>query len=206
MIKYIFSYLSEEVPRRLPQLLFGLVLCGIGLAIAYEANLGLSPWDVFHDGFGKILGIPIGRAGVLTGFIVLIAWIPLKQKPFIGTIINILIIGNTQDIFIYLIPTPESLFIRHLFLYAATIIFATGVGIYIGAGLGPGPRDGIMTGMARLGMRIGAVRIGIDFSAFYIGVLMGGSYGYGTIVAVIATGPIVQYTLKKFDKGAIYTL
>ena len=72
MIKYIFSYLSEEVPRRLPQLLFGLVLCGIGLAIAYEANLGLSPWDVFHHGFGKILGIQIGRAGVLTGFIVFV--------------------------------------------------------------------------------------------------------------------------------------
>ena len=95
---------------------------------------------------------------------------------------------------------------QHIYLYVATLIFATGVGLYIGAGLGPGPRDGIMTGLARLGISIRAARIGIDFTAFFIGVLMGGSYGYGTVVMVIAVGPIVQYTLKKFDKGTIHSL
>ena len=206
MVRYLPSYFNEDVASRLPQLFSGLILCGIGLAIAYEARLGLNPWDVFHDGFSKLLGIPIGRAGVLTGFIVLIGWIPLKQKPFIGTIINILTIGNIQDIAIYLIPTPESIYVRHLYLYIATMIFAVGVGLYIGAGLGPGPRDGIMTGLARLGMSIRAARIGIDFSAFIIGVLLGGAYGYGTIVMVITVGPIVQYTLRKFDKGVIFSL
>ena len=206
MARYLPSYFNGDVASRLPQLFSGLILCGIGLAIAYEARLGLNPWDVFHDGFSKLLGIPIGRAGVLTGFIVLIGWIPLKQKPFIGTIINILTIGNIQDIAIYLIPTPESIYVRHLYLYIATMIFAVGVGLYIGAGLGPGPRDGIMTGLARLGMSIRAARIGIDFSAFIIGVLLGGTYGYGTIVMVITVGPIVQYTLRKFDKGVIFSL
>ncbi len=206
MIKRILTNLHEEVPSRFPQLFFGLILCGAGLAIAYEARLGLNPWDVFHDGFGQLLGIPIGRAGVLTGFIVLIAWIPLKQKPFIGTILNILTIGNTQDIVIYLIPTPESIYIRHIYLYIATVLFATGVGLYIGAGLGPGPRDGIMTGLAKLGISIRSARIGIDFTAFMTGVLLGGSYGYGTIVMVLAVGPIVQYTLDRFDKGSLYSL
>jgi uncharacterized membrane protein YczE len=206
VIKYISSYFNGDVPKRLPQLFSGLILCGVGLALAYEANLGLNPWDVFHDGLSKILDIPIGRAGVLTGLIVLIAWIPLRQKPFIGTIINIFTIGNTQDVAIYLIPSPQSLFIRHIYLYIATMIFAIGVGLYIGAGLGPGPRDGIMTGLARLGLSIRAARIGIDFTAFFIGVLMGGSYGYGTLVMVIAVGPIVQNTLRKFDKGALYSL
>jgi len=206
VVKYISSYFNGDVPSRIPQLFSGLILCGIGLAIAYEARLGLNPWDVFHDGFSKLLGIPIGRAGVLTGFIVLIAWIPLKQKPFIGTIINILTIGNVQDIVIHLLPTPESIYVRHIYLYIATIIFSTGVGLYIGAGLGPGPRDGIMTGLAKLGISIRAARIGIDFTAFIIGVLLGGTYGYGTIVMVIAVGPIVQYTLRKFDKGVIFSL
>jgi len=206
MIRNIFTDFNKEIPKRLPQLFFGLILCGIGVAIAYEAGLGLNPWDVFHDGLSKIYDIPIGRCGVLTGFIVLLAWIPLKQKLFIGTIINIFTIGNVQDLFIYIIPKPTSPIMQHIYLYTATAIFATGVGLYIGAGLGPGPRDGIMTGFARLGLSIRAARIGIDFTAFFIGVLMGGSYGYGTVVMVIAVGPIVQYTLKKFDRGTIYSL
>ena len=198
--------MNKQALQRLPQLLLGLVLCGSGLGIAYEANLGLNPWDVFHDGFSKLLGIPIGRAGVLTGFIVLACWIPLKQKPFVGTLINILTIGNTQDLVIYILPTPESLITRHLYLYLATIIFALGVGIYIGAGLGPGPRDGLMTGISRLGPSIRTTRIGIDFTAFFIGVLMGGSFGYGTIIMVIFVGPIVQISMKRFNKGDLYSL
>ena len=198
--------MNKQALQRLPQLLLGLVLCGSGLGIAYEANLGLNPWDVFHDGFSKLLGIPIGRAGVLTGFIVLACWIPLKQKPFVGTLINILTIGNTQDLVIYILPTPESLVTRHVYLYLATIIFALGVGIYIGAGLGPGPRDGLMTGISRLGPSIRTTRIGIDFTAFVIGVLMGGSFGYGTIIMVIFVGPIVQISMKKFNKGDLYSL
>ena len=198
--------MNKQILERLPQLMFGLFLCGFGLAFTIEAKLGLNSWDVFHDGFSQLINVKIGFAGVITGFILLLGWIPLKQKPFIGTIINILTIGNVQDIVIHLLPTPESIYTRHIYLYVATIIFATGVGLYIGAGLGPGPRDGIMTGLAKLGISIRAARIGIDFTAFIIGVLLGGTYGYGTIVMVIAVGPIVQYTLRNFDKGVIFGL
>ena len=190
----------------MPQLLLGLFFCGFGLAFTIEANLGLNSWDVFHDGFSKLVNVKIGFAGVITGFILLLGWIPLKQVPFIGTIINILTIGNVIDLTMLYLPAPELMCVRHLYLYFGTIVFAMGVGLYIGAGLGPGPRDGIMTGISKLGPSIRVTRIGIDFSAFMLGVLLGGSYGYGTVVMVLSVGPIVQYSLSKFDKGAIFSL
>ena len=197
---------SKEILSRMPQLLLGLFFCGFGLAFTIEANLGLNSWDVFHDGFTKLVNVKIVVAGVITGFILLLGWIPLKQVPFIGTIINILTIGNVIDLTMLYLPAPELMYVRHLYLYFGTIVFAMGVGLYIGAGLGPGPRDGIMTGISKLGPSIRVTRIGIDFSAFMLGVLLGGSYGYGTVVMVLSVGPIVQYSLSKFDKGAIFSL
>ncbi|MDC3277648.1 hypothetical protein OAU92_03695 [Acidimicrobiia bacterium] len=197
---------SKEILNRMPQLLLGLFFCGFGLAFTIEANLGLNSWDVFHDGFSKLINVKIGFAGVVTGFILLLGWIPLKQVPFIGTIINILTIGNVIDLTMLYLPAPELMYVRHLYLYFGTIVFAMGVGLYIGAGLGPGPRDGIMTGISKLGPSIRVTRIGIDFSAFMLGVLLGGSYGYGTVVMVLSVGPIVQYSLSRFDRGAIFSL
>ena len=198
--------MSKKILKRLPQCFLGLFLCGFGLAFTIEAKLGLNPWDVFHDGFSKLIDVRIGFAGVITGFIVLLAWIPLKQKPFLGTILNILTIGNVLDLTMYFIPTPESIFIRHAYLYFGTVLFAMGVGVYIGSGLGPGPRDGIMTGIAKRGPSVRVTRIAIDFTAFVSGVLLGGSYGYGAIFMVIVVGPIVQFSLKRYDKGAIFSL
>ncbi len=198
--------MSKKILKRLPQCFFGLFLCGIGLTFTIEAKLGLNPWDVFHDGFSQLINVRIGFAGVITGFIVLLGWIPLKQKPFLGTILNILTIGNVLDLTMYFIPTPQEIWIRHIYLYFGTVLFAMGVGIYIGSGLGPGPRDGIMTGIAKRGPSVRATRIGIDFTAFLTGVLLGGSYGYGTIFMVIVVGPIVQFSLKRYDKGAIFSL
>lgn len=196
--------MNNKIIQRLPQLIFGLFLCGVGLAFTIEAKLGLNSWDVFHDGFSQLINVKIGFAGVITGFILLLGWIPLKQKPFIGTIINILTIGNVIDLTMYYLPTPELFWLRHLYLYFGTILFGMGVGIYIGSGLGPGPRDGIMTGISRMGPSIRVSRIGIDFTAFILGVLLGGSYGYGTIIMVFTVGPIVQFALKKYDKGVIF--
>ena len=198
--------MNKKILLRLPQLLFGLFLCGFGLAFTIEAKLGLNSWDVFHDGFSKLIGVKIGFAGVVTGLILLIGWIPLKQKPFIGTMINILTIGNVIDLTMFFLPTPEVLWIRHFYLYFGTIVFAMGVGIYIGSGLGPGPRDGIMTGISRMGPSIRTTRIAIDFTAFILGVMLGGSYGYGTIVMVLSVGPIVQFSLKRYDKGSMFRL
>ena len=198
--------MNRKIIQRLHQCFFGLFLCGFGLAFTIEAKLGLNPWDVFHDGFSKLINVRIGFAGVITGFIVLLGWIPLKQKPFLGTILNILTIGNVLDLTMYFIPAPESIIMRHGYLYFGTVLFAMGVGIYIGSGLGPGPRDGIMTGIAKKGPSVRVTRIAIDFTAFVSGVLLGGSYGYGTIFMVIIVGPIVQFSLKRYDKGAIFSL
>ena len=198
--------MNKKIIQRLPQCFFGLFLCGFGLAFTIEAKRGLNPWDVFHDGFSKLINVRIGFAGVITGFIVLLGWIPLKQKPFLGTILNILTIGNVLDLTMYFIPTPESIIMRHGYLYFGTVLFAMGVGIYIGSGLGPGPRDGIMTGIAKRGPSVRLTRIAIDFTAFVSGVLLGGSYGYGTIFMVIIVGPIVQFSLNRYDKGAIFSL
>ena len=153
-----------------------------------------------------MINVRIGFAGVITGFIVLLGWIPLRQKPFLGTIINILTIGNVLDLTMYFLPTPQEIWLRHIYLYFGTVLFAMGVGIYIGSGLGPGPRDGIMTGIAKRGPSVRATRIGIDFTAFITGVILGGSYGYGTVFMVIVVGPIVQFSLKRYDKGAIFSL
>ena len=122
--------MNRKIIQRLPQCFFGLFLCGFGLAFTIEAKLGLNPWDVFHDGFSKLIDVRIGFAGVITGFIVLLGWIPLKQKPFLGTILNILTIGNVLDLSMYFIPTPESIIMRHGYLYFGTVLFAMGVGIY----------------------------------------------------------------------------
>ena len=197
---------NKLIIQRIPQLMIGLFLCGFGLAFTIEAGLGLNSWDVFHDGFSKLIGVKIGFAGVLTGFILLLGWIPLRQKPFIGTILNILTIGNVIDLTMYYLPSPEILFVKVIFLVFGTVVFALGVGVYVGSGLGPGPRDGIMVGIAKLGPSIRATRIGIDFTAFLVGVLLGGSYGLGTIFMVVTVGPIVQYSLKRFDRGAIFSL
>ena len=198
--------MNKQILERLPQLMFGLFLCGSGLAFTIEAKLGLNSWDVFHDGFSQLINVKIGFAGVITGFILLLGWIPLKQKPFIGTIINILTIGNVIDLTMHFLPTPDILWVRHLYLYFGTVLFAMGVGIYVGSGLGPGPRDGIMTGISRMGPSIRVSRIAIDFTAFVIGVLLGGSYGYGTVFMVLSVGPIVQFSLERYDKGAIFSL
>lgn len=198
--------INKQIVYRIPQLITGLVMCGFGLAFTIEANLGLNSWDVFHDGLSKLLNIKIGFAGVITGFIILLGWIPLKQKPFIGTILNILIIGNVIDLTMYFLNEPVDMIVRIVYLIFGTVCFAAGVGVYVGAGLGPGPRDGIMVGISKLGPSIRVTRIAIDFTAFIVGVLLGGSYGLGTIFMVLAVGPIVQISLKKFDRGAIFSL
>ncbi len=198
--------MNKMVINRLPQLMIGLFLCGMGLGFTIEANLGLNPWDVFHDGFSKLINVKIGQASVITGFIVLLGWIPLKQKPFIGTILNILTIGNVTDLTMHYIQSPDDLIIKIAYLLFGTICFGIGIGIYVGSGLGPGPRDGIMVGVSRLGPSIRATRIAIDFTAFITGVFLGGSFGLGTVFMVISIGPIVQLSLKKFDRGAIFSL
>lgn len=191
--------------RRLVVLFAGLILCGVAIALTVQADLGLGPWDVFHQGVSELTGIPIGTVVVLTGAVVLLAWIPLHQRPGIGTIANVLVIGITTDLVLLWLPEPDALGVRIAFMLAGVLLFGPGSGLYIGAGLGPGPRDGLMTGLAAHGPSIRVVRTGIELTALGAGLLLGGTVGVGTILFAVTIGPNVQFWLERvaIDRSAI---
>lgn len=186
-----------ELRRRLPPLLFGLVLFGIGLALMVESELGLGPWEVLHQGVSIHTGIPIGTVGILTGFVVLGGWIPLGERVGLGTLANVVLIGVVYDLTILALPTPGDDLIRWGALGFGIVLIGVGSGFYIGAGLGPGPRDGLMTGLARRGLHIGGVRTGIELSALVLGWLLGGTVGVGTVLFAFAVGPLVAVFLPR---------
>jgi uncharacterized membrane protein YczE len=184
-----------ELRRRVPRLLLGLVLCGTGIAFQIQGDLGLGPWEVLHQGISDRTGVPIGTVSILVGFVVLLGWIPLREKPGVGTLLNILVIGATTDVWLTFLPQPDPLWLRVVFMALGPIGFGVGSGFYIGAGLGPGPRDGLMTGIAARGHSVRVVRTGIEVVALSLGWLLGGTVGVGTVVFALTIGPIVHHTL-----------
>jgi len=184
--------------RRLIQLLFGLVLFGVSLAMLVSADLGLDPWDVLHQGIARTSGIRLGVVVVATSLTVLTLWLPLKQRPGIGTISNAVLVGVVFEATIALLAEPSSLIWRWILLAAAITLNAIGTGLYVGAGLGPGPRDGLMTGIAGRGYPIRRVRTGIEVAVLAAGWLLGGSVGLGTVAFALAIGPLVHITLPLF--------
>jgi len=182
---------------RLPRLVFGLVLCGLGIAGMVRSNLGLGPWDVLHQGLSELSGIPIGTVGIIVGFVVLGGWIPLRERLGLGTVLNVILIGVVIDVTLLWLPEPDTLPVRALFLASGPVLFGVGSGYYIGAGLGPGPRDGLMTGLARRGMPVGAVRAGIELTALALGWLLGGTVGVGTVLFATTIGPLVHVLLPR---------
>jgi uncharacterized membrane protein YczE len=196
---------KNQLTTRLPRLLVGLVLFGIGIAVMVVANLGLSPWEVLHQGISRNTGIPIGTVGILTGIVVLVLWIPLKERIGIGTILNVILIGLVVDLTLWLMPeTIELLWLRWALMLGGTVVIAFGSGLYIGAGLGPGPRDGLMMGLQRKGINVGIARIGIEVSVLIIGWLMGGTVGIGTVVFAFGVGPLVAVFLPKLSLPPLY--
>ena len=185
--------------RQIIQVLTGTSLIGIGISLNYLANLGLGPWGVFHDGLSKTLNITYGRTIIITGIAVMLLWIPLKQKPGIGTIIDIFLVGSVADLIIPNFRLSENVFISLILIFCGIILIGTGTAIYVGAGLGVGPRDGIMVGLGGLGLKIGMARNIIELLAFLIGWLLGGLVGYVTILFVIGIGPVVQKVLPYVD-------
>jgi uncharacterized membrane protein YczE len=185
--------------RQLLQVFSGTSLIGIGISLNYLANLGLGPWGVFHDGLSKTLNITYGRTIIITGIAVMILWIPLKQKPGIGTIIDILFVGTVADLIIPNFPLSENVFVSLLLILCGIILIGSGTAIYVGANLGVGPRDGIMVGLEAKGLKIGTARNIIELLAFLIGWLLGGLVGYVTILFVIGIGPVVQKVLPYVD-------
>lgn len=187
----------HELARRLPPLLLGLVLCGFGIALTVNADLGLGPWDVLHQGISSLTGIPIGTTGILVGAVVLLSWMWIRERPGLGTIANIVVIGLTIDLVLLWLPEPDSTAVRVAFLVVGVFLFGPGSGFYIGAGLGPGPRDGLMTGIARRGPSVRAVRTGIELTALALGILLGGTAGIGTVLFALTIGPNVQFFLPR---------
>lgn len=185
--------------RQAFQVFTGTSLIGVGISLNYLANLGLGPWGVFHDGLSKSLNITYGRTIIITGIAVMILWIPLKQKPGIGTIIDIFLVGTVADLIIPYFDFSENIYVSLLLIFSGIILIGAGTAIYVGADLGVGPRDGIMVGLESLGLKIGLARNIIELLAFLIGWLLGGLVGYVTILFVIGIGPVVQKVLPYVD-------
>ena len=185
--------------RRYIQAVIGITMIGIGVAFNYRANLGLGPWGVLHDGISKTISITYGQAGILTSLISLLLWIPLKQKPGIATIFDAFWIGLTADFIINIIPQAQTLIIQILYLITGITLIGLGTAIYVGGDLGAGPRDGIMVGLEKLGLKIGNARTLLEFVAFSIGFLLGGKVGIASIIIVLSIGRVLQVFMPYFD-------
>jgi len=194
-------------PLVLVRLIFGLYLFGLGIAFQIRATLGLAPWDVFGQGLANITGLSFGLATVLASALILLLWIPLKQKPGLGTIFNALLIGPFIDLSLRIVPSAADwgIFGQIGWYVLGMAIIALGTGIYIGARLGPGPRDGLMTGsVKKFGKPVWIVRTVLEGGATLIGLALGGPVGLGTLLFVIGIGPMVQVSMRAFglvDKG-----
>ena len=177
-------------------LLVGLIGYGFSMAVMVRAGLGLDPWDVFHQGLARHTGITIGIASAVVGVAVLLAWIPLRNRPGIGTIANVIVIAVTVDAGLWLLPTPTSLGVRIAMMASAVALNAFSTVLYIGAALGNGPRDGLMTGLsARTGWSVRLVRTAIEVTVLAAGWLLGGTVGVGTVLYALAIGPLTQALL-----------
>jgi uncharacterized membrane protein YczE len=190
-----------EVRRRVPRLVVGLVLCGVAFSMIVQANLGLDPWNVLHQGVSDRTGVPIGMVSVLVGLVVVLGWIPLRQRLGIGTVANTLLIGTTMDLVLPRLPDASSPASQWAYLVGGLALAGPGIGMYIGARLGPGPRDGIMTGLAERGPSIRLVRTGIELTALAVGWMLGGTVGIGTVLFALTVGPNTQFWLERLDLG-----
>ena len=176
--------------------MLGLLGFGSGIGLMGVSELGVGPWDVLHQGLSELTGIPFGTVGILVGLPILAAWIPLRQRVGIGTVANTIVVGLVIDAVMWAIPDVEHLAGRWALLVAGIVVIGAGSGAYIGAGLGAGPRDGLMTGLVERGWgSVRVVRTGIEVSVLVLGWLLGGTVGIGTVLLAVTIGPLVQLFL-----------
>jgi uncharacterized membrane protein YczE len=190
---------TTGLPRRLIQLYVGLVAYGASSGLQVRAGLGLDPWDVFHQGVANRLHVSIGAVVIGVGALVLLAWIPLRQRPGLGTISNVVVLGVALDATLWVVPTPHLLALRIAYLVAGIGLCGLATGLYIGARFGPGPRDGLALGLSRVsGRSIRLVRTGVELSVLALGWLLGGTVGFGTLAFAVTIGPLTQVFLPLF--------
>lgn len=188
----------RELARRLPQAMVGMLLIGFAVALSIRAELGSAPWDVFHQGLSRRTGLSFGVVAVGVGVIIMVLLIPLRQRMGVVSLINIVMIGPTAQFLINRIHHPDLYAVRVAYLAVSVGLFGIGAGMYVGAALGPGPRDGLMTAMSRRGFAVWKVRTAIEVSVLIGGWLMGGTLGYGTAVLAFGVGPVIQWALQRF--------
>jgi uncharacterized membrane protein YczE len=181
----------------------GLVLFGASVALMLSSGLGLDPWDVLHQGLARQSGFSIGWVVIGVGALALLLWIPLKQRPGVGTISNVIVVGLAADASLAMLPEPRQLTARAAFLITGILANAVATGLYIGARLGPGPRDGLMTGLAARGYSVRLVRTSIEVSVLAIGWLLGGTVGVGTLLYAASIGPLVHYLIPKLSISTV---
>ncbi|TQK72172.1 MULTISPECIES: YitT family protein [unclassified Nocardioides] len=190
---------AGRLPRRLVQLYVGLYLYGVSLALMVLGDIGLAPWDVLHSGFIRHVPITLGQAVVLFSFVVLVLWIPLREKPGLGTISNAIVVGLSADLTLAMFDAPDNLAVRIAFMVGGIVLCGLATALYIGAQLGRGPRDGLMTGLhRRTGLSIRLVRTCIEVAVVLIGLVLGGTLGLGTVAYALTIGPIAQWMMPWF--------
>ena len=196
--------MSKLYAEKLARCITGLAFFGFGITLFLHANLGLAPWDIFHKGLSKKLDLSIGLVIVGVGLLLLLLWIPLRQRPGVGTILNALEIGFVVNLTKPLIGEPDQLIIRALMVVAGVLVIGLGSALYIGAGLGSGPRDGLMLGLSKYSIKgrqisIRVARTAVELMVMVAGLLLGGSIGVGTLIFMFGIGPLVQLILPRFE-------
>ncbi|MFD7290871.1 YitT family protein [Streptomyces sp. NPDC059863] len=195
---------GPHLTRRLLQLYAGLALYGASAALLVRGGLGLEPWGVLHQGLAELTGLTMGAVSIIVGAVVLLLWIPIRQRPGLGTVSNVFVVGIAMDAALALVPEGHGLAVRVPLLIAGIVLNGVATGLYIAARFGPGPRDGLMTGLHRLtGRSVRLVRTGIEVAVVVTGFVLGGSVGIGTVAYALAIGPLAQLFLRVFAIPAV---
>jgi uncharacterized membrane protein YczE len=182
-----------EVRRRVPRLVLAFAVLGAAVGLMVRADLGLAPWDVLHQGVSERIGLPIGVVGILVGVAVLLVWIPLRERPGLGTVLNVVLIGTFVDLTLLVLPDHAPLSVRWVELAAGVFLFGPGVAAYLACDLGAGPRDGIMTALVDRGWSLRGVRTAMEAAVLVAGFLLGGTVGLGTVLFAVTVGPNVHW-------------
>ena len=199
MSKYLIPVSGDRLHRRLANLIGGLVLFGMGIGLMLQSDLGVPPWDVLHQGLARRIGLTVGVWSIIVSMVVLGLWLPLRERYGLGTLLNAVIIGVVLDVTAVVLPEANSSGVAWVMLIGGVVLIGIASGLYIGADLGPGPRDGLMTGIARRGPSIRLTRAMIEITVLTAGWILGGTLGIGTLIFALGIGPLVQYFLPRLS-------